>query len=89
MVGLLSIHRDGIADELFDISEISSLCFVTERDGDALTTGPTGSADTGDVGLGFIGQIEVDHMGDVVHVDAAGREIGGDENGALAGFEIL
>ena len=36
--------------------------------------------------LGVFGDVVVDHVGDFVHVDAAGGKVGGDEDMDLAGL---
>jgi len=60
---------------------------VHERHGDACAAGPAGAADPVQVGLLVVRALVVDHVRDVVHVDAAGGHVGGDENVDLAAAE--
>ena len=57
---------------------------VDQRDRDAGAPGPTGAADPVHVGLLVLGALVVDDVGDVVDVDAAGRDIGRDQHVDLA-----
>jgi hypothetical protein len=47
---------------------------------DPLATGASGPSDTVDIGLGVVGKLEVHHMGDVLYIDSAGSDIGGDHD---------
>ena len=45
------------------------------------------TADAVDIGFRHIGQLEVHHVGDLVHVDAARGDVGGDQDAQLAVLE--
>ena len=75
MIRMLPIDADGKSDEVFYLQQIRPFGFITEGQGHSAAAGTPRPADSVDVGFGFIGQIEVDHVADVGHVDAPGCEI--------------
>ncbi len=62
---------------------------VDQRDGDAGASGAAGTTDAVDVGLLVLGALVVDDVGDVVDVDTAGSDVGGDQNVDLAVTEAF
>ena len=62
---------------------------VDKRDGDALLASATGTADAVHVRLLVVGALEVHDVGDVRHVDAAGSDVGGDDDLRPAVSEAL
>ena len=62
---------------------------VDECDGDAGATGATRATDAVHVGLVVVGALVVDDVRDVVDVDAACCDVGGDEHVDLSGAELL
>ena len=60
---------------------------VDERDRDAGLAGAAGAAGAVQVGVGVVGDGVVDHVRDVVDVDAARGDIGRDQDVLLAGLE--
>ena len=60
---------------------------VDERDRNSRRSGSTGATDSVQVGLLVIRALVVDDMRDAIDIDAAGGNIGGDENVDLAGAE--
>src|SRR6202453_2203092 len=75
------------ADQLFDVAQIRDLLAGAERDCHTVRAGARGAADTVDIGLGYVGQIEIHHMADAVDIDAAGGDVGCDQGADLAGAE--
>ena len=75
--------------ELLDVLEVEDVALGQEVDGHALATEAARSADTMDVVLAVGGQVVVDDEGDLLHVDAAGQQVGGDEHAGRAGSELL
>ena len=61
---------------------------VDEGDRDTGAAGAAGAADAVHVGLLVLGALVVDDVGDVVDVDTAGGDIGGDEHVDLARAEL-
>ena len=59
------------ADQPLDSSKVSQLVVIAERDGNAGRASPTRAPDSVHVGLGNVGHVVVDHVGDLVRVDAA------------------
>jgi hypothetical protein len=66
---------------------VTLLLGTDECDPDAGPAGTSRTADAMDVGLAVGGRVEVDHVGDPVDVDPAGRDIGGDERVDGSGLE--
>ncbi len=61
---------------------------VAEGHGDAGHARATGAADAVNVGLGLVGEFVVDDVGDIIDIDAACGDIGGDEDGRAPGLEV-
>src|SRR5205085_7696242 len=70
-----------------DAARLGLLVGQDERDRRAAAAGPAGAAGAVDVALVLVRRIEVDHVRDVVEVEAARGDVGGDERGDLAGLE--
>ncbi len=58
-----------------------------QGDGMAAVARPAGAADAVDVVLGLVRQIEIHHMGQLMNVNAAGGDVGGDQHPQLAALE--
>ena len=65
----------------------SALVGRDEARGDARGAGAAGAAGAVHVGVAVLGGVEVDHVGDVGDVDAAGGDVGRDERVAVAALE--
>ena len=89
VVGMVNVHRNALADGFLNVTQIGALVVVAERDGDAGGAGPGRAADTVHVTFRFVGQVEVDDVGDAVDVDAASRNVGGHQGPDVAGTEAL
>jgi hypothetical protein len=76
-------------DEALDLADPADLAEGDEGDGDARLAGPAGPADPVDVGLRALGDVVVEDVGDVRDVEAAGGDVGGDQDVGLAGAEAL
>lgn len=81
------MRRDGLLDQFFNIAQISPLFAIHQRDGDAICTGARGSPNAVNVALGDVRQFIVDHMRHTIHVDAARRDVGGNQHSDLTSFE--
>src|SRR3954468_7480254 len=60
-----------------DLPHIVSLPRTDEGDSHAGAAGPAGPADAVHVTVAILGCVEVDHMRDVVDIEAAGRDVCG------------
>ncbi len=81
--GLRLAELEGAVDE----RPLVQVVPVDERDRDAGLARAARAADAVQVRLVVLGDGVVDHVGDVEHVDAARRHVGGDEDVLLAGLE--
>ena len=61
---------------------------IAERDRDAVGAGARGAADAVDVGFRDVRQVVIDDVADAVDVDAAGGDVGGDQDAQLAVAEV-
>ena len=92
LVRLRHFARDALArdlelDRALDLLEQALLLDIAERDRVTRLAGARGAADAVHIRLGLHRKIEVDDMGDVVDVEAARGDIGGDEHGRAARAE--
>ena len=78
-----------LAGGLLDGLEQVALARGDERDRVAAAAGPAGAADAVHVGLGVGGDVVVDDVADPLDVEAAGGDVGGDEDVELAGLELV
>src|SRR3569623_2105600 len=80
--------RDVLLRQLDDRAPVTALVDLDERHRHAGGAGARGAADTVDVGLGDLGDVEVDDVRDFVDVDAARRDVGRDEDARPARLEV-
>ena len=85
-VGTFSIAIFCLGDAL-DVLEHAVLAGLGQRDGHALAPGPADPADAVDVGLRRRRHVVVDDVGELVDVEAAGGDVGGDEQVGGAGAQ--
>ena len=80
MIFVSGIHRDLLFDKLFDIHE--ELMFFRSAIGNGIAGGssPSGASDAVNVGLGFVGEVEINDKSDVFNVDPAGCGVCGDQD---------
>ena len=76
------------AGQLLDILQIFLFAKVAEGDCNAAEARPAGSADAVDVGLRLVGQIVIDHMGQLIDVNASRRNVGRHQNARFARLEV-
>jgi hypothetical protein len=70
---------DRLSDETFDCGELAALLGSSECNGVTCPTGPGGTADPVDVVFRHVGQVEVDHMADIVDVKPSCGDVSRDE----------
>ena len=87
--GVAGDDRDLTAVQLFDAGQILFFLGCAEAHRRAVGTGAGRAPDTVDIGLGHLGQVVVEDMGQLADVNAAGRDIGGHQHFCFAGLEAL
>ena len=83
------MHGDRLARQALDVADEAPFSGADERDGDARGARPAGPADTVHVVFRAARQVEIDHVRDVAHVDAARGDVSGDQQADIAGLEML
>lgn len=83
MVGVFAIHWHAGPDIAFYLAKISLAFFVAERDGATFSTRSGSPADTVNVRIRFVGKVIVNDQPDAFDVDAAGGDVGGNEDPGL------
>jgi len=78
-----------LAVEPRDAAHVRLLLGEDERDARAGTARAARAADAVRVRLPVLGRVEVDHVGHVVEVEAAGGDVGRDQGRHAAGLELL
>ena len=84
VIGLFVQNLDFFTEEALNAYQVTGFGFVTKRVGQTVLARPGRSSDAVNVDFGFVGQIEVEHVRHVVHVDATAGDVGGDENEDVA-----
>src|SRR6185503_13908873 len=69
-----------LLDQLLDRPERIPLGWIAEGDGDASGARAGRATDAVDIALGDVGKLEIDHVGNVVDVETARGDVGGDED---------
>ena len=84
--GRYRLEADLLLGQAFDVAEQALLAGLGERDRHALASGPPDAADPVDVAVGRRRDVVVDDVGERVDVEAAGSDVGGDQQfgGAVA-----
>src|SRR6185437_747742 len=77
-------NGEALPRQFFDIAQEGPFRSVAKRDRGTVGAGARRPADAVDVALGQIRQLVIDHMRDAVDIDAAGGDVGGDENARFA-----
>src|SRR5664280_2368763 len=81
--------RQFFADEALDALKVIAFASRCKRDGDAGCSGTAGTADTVDIIFGKTGQVKVDDVADAVYVQAAGSDIGCNQQSDAAATHTL
>ena len=84
-----TVARHLVADQLFNFTKVVGLLGREQGIGDAGQPGASGAADTVDIVFGVVRHVEVDHMADARHVEAARGDVGRDQHGDGAGFKAV
>ena len=75
------------AELAFQLEEFRALFSQKERGGYTAFTGAAGAANAMNEVFGNVGKIIVDDVGDILNVDAASRDVGGNEHAILSALE--
>ena len=81
------LAQQRLAHDLFEGAHHVAVVRGDQGKGVAGAFGAPGAADAVDVGVGGIGHVEVDHVRDAFHVQAAGGDVGGDHDLVMAALE--
>ena len=75
------------ADELFDVSQILAFARVAKRDGHAGPARSSRAPNSMDVALRNVRELVIEHMSDIVDVDAACGDVRGDQHWNITATE--
>jgi hypothetical protein len=78
-----------LPDDTLHITDLATLLRGCDRDGSARLSGSTCSADSVNVVVGIVRNVEVHNEFDSLYIDTASCDVGGDENSVLASFEAV
>ena len=78
---------EAFVDGAFDGAEVAFFFLGDKREGVAGEGGAAGAADAVDVVFGEVGAVKINDVGDGFDIDAAGGDVGGDEDAVVAVFE--
>ena len=87
-VGVVLHYGYRLCDKLLDIAEKFSFFFVAEGKGGAVCARSAGAAYAMNVGFRYVGQFEVDDVGQFVDIDAAGGDVCCNEDPCLSAFKV-
>ena len=86
---MFHVGGNRFAQEAFDVTQAGPVLGAAKRNGPTVCSRSGRATDAVYVGLGLNGQVVVDHVGDVVHVQSSRRHVGGDHHPETALFEAL
>ena len=75
---------DGLFQQLLNVLEHGHLPIVTEGDGGAPPARPARAADAVDIGLRHLGEVVVEHIGELLNVQAPGGDVRGHQDPELS-----
>ena len=81
--------RDALADQLLDLGDRLAVGRADDGDRGAGLAGAAGAADAVDVVVGMMRDVEIEDVADVGNVEAAGGDVGGDQQLDLAVAERI
>ena len=87
--GVVLHHGDGAAQQLLNGFQLGLLVKLAEGDGGAGVAGPARAANAVDVGLGHVGEVVVEHPGQLVDVNAPGGDVGGHQHPYPPRLEVV
>jgi hypothetical protein len=88
LVGRQLHELDHLSGGALDAAQHVAFPRCCEQDRVAGASGATGAADAVDIGLGIVGDVEIDHVTDPVDVEPARRHVGGDQDIQFAALQV-
>ncbi len=86
----LQLHlRDFAADQLRDLGQELTIFARGQRECAAFIAGTASTADAMDVGVGVVGHVEIEDVGQAADVDTARGDIGADQQAEFVVLEFL
>ncbi len=79
-IGFVLVDLQASPDQSLDRSQVIEFLVIAERQSNPGRAGPGGAPDPVNICLGNVGHIEIDDVGDLVDVDPARCNVGGDEH---------
>lgn len=76
---VVQLYIDLLADDVLNGLQVSHFTVIAEGQRHATGTGTGRTANAMHVAFGLVGQIKIDDVAHIFHVDAARSDIGGDE----------
>jgi hypothetical protein len=78
-IRMLLDNRDALTGEFENIADVSLLFCFAKADGESFESCTTCTADSVDVGFGYVGKIKLNHLWQLLDIDTTGCDIGGYE----------
>ena len=88
MMGVIFDDGNLLIDKLVNVFHEITLFLRAKRKGRAFILGASGSTDTVNVGLGFVGNFEVDNVREFFDINPSCRDVGCDEDSRLPRLEV-
>jgi len=85
---MIDNNLEFLAGRLLDIAQISFLFHVTKRQSNPLGPAACSPANPVDIAFRLIGKLVVDHMGDVLHINSTGGNVGRNKYANFAALEV-
>ena len=87
MKSVFNLGGNLLTDEDFNRIEHASFFDAAKRNGASFQARPSGSADSMNIHLGLFGQVVIDDVGNIFHIDSPCRDIGRDQDPSLSTFK--
>ena len=87
-IGVVLHQGDFFADERFNVFEQGLFAEVAECDSLAAPARPAGAPNAVDVGLGHLGEVVVEYVGQFLNIQAPGGDVGGHQAADPARLEV-
>jgi hypothetical protein len=88
MMGVVLDDRNLLIDELVNVFHEITFLLRAKRKGRAFILSTSCSTDSVNVGLGLVGNLEVDHVREFLDINPSCRYVSRDEDSRLSCFEV-